>query len=74
VVVGDSLRRQKILVDVQLHDTAEDLDDGPRLVPLPKVYSLSRRFLTHAWSIKYRLKKLIAQFVTNLRDESFKPN
>ena len=31
--------------------------------------------LIHAWSIKYRLiTKLIAQFATNLRDESFKPN
>ena len=30
---------------------------------------------THAWSIKYRLfMKLNAQFVTNLRDESFKFN
>jgi len=32
-------------------------------------------FLTHAWSIKYRLiTKLTAQFMTNLRDESFNPN
>ena len=33
------------------------------------------RYLTYAWSIKYRLiTKLIAQFATNLRDKSFKLN
>ena len=40
--------------------------------------NFSRRLigcLTYAWSIKYRLiTKLIVQLVTNLRDESFKPN
>ena len=32
------------------------------------------QFRTCVWSIKYRLKKLIAQIVTTLRDEFFKPN
>ena len=30
--------------------------------------------VVHACNIKYRLKKLITQFATNLQDESFKPN
>ena len=40
----------------------------------PKILVTSNVW-THAWSIKYKLiTKLIAQFTTNLRDESFKPN
>ena len=42
--------------------------------PPPKIPVTSNIWI-YAWSIKYRLiTKLIAQLVTNLRDESFKPN
>ena len=37
-------------------------------------YLSHRMFTVHAWSIKYRWKKLIVQFDEKLRDERFEPN